>query len=364
MIKIILSLIITILFLACSKQEPISFENIPKTRFILSNINEKELSNNKELLQIFEHFKNNCQYSRVKKIYGDLCEKSLYPKSPKAFFLKYFNRYQIIEDKQDQEGLLTGYFEPLLQGSRTKSEEYLYPLYEPPSNLLHVELGDSYEKLKTMRLRGKLVDGKIVAFDDRKAINTQENNLSAICYVNDRIARFFLEVQGSGRVQLDNGETIFVGYANQNGHAYTSIGKVLIEKEALTKEEVSLQSIRKWLQEHPESLDDILHVNRSFVFFKERSYSATGALGIELTPMQSVAVDPSFIPLGSLLSLESDSYKQMVFAEDTGGAIRGSVRADLFLGFGDKALKKAGSLKEELRLYMWLPKNYKGKISK
>jgi len=364
MIKIILPLIITILFLGCSKQEVIIFESMPKTRLLLSNINENDLLLNEKFTQILKHFQNNCQYSRVKKIYGDLCEKSLHVKSPNIFFLHHFNRYKILEDKEDKSALLTGYFEPLLQGSRSKSEAYPYPLYEPPSDLLHVELGDAYEKLQMMRLRGKLVDGKIVAFDDRKSINTQENNLSAICYVDDKIARFFLEVQGSGRVQLDTGETIFVGYADQNGHAYTSIGKVLIEKKVLTKEEVSLQSIRKYLQEHPELLDDILHVNRSFVFFKERSYSAKGALGIELTPMQSVAVDPSFIPLGSLLSLESDSYKQMVFAEDIGGAIRGSVRADLFLGFGDEALEKAGSLKEKLTLYMWLPKNYKGKIQK
>jgi membrane-bound lytic murein transglycosylase A len=364
MIKTTLSLIIIILFLACSKEEVIIFSSMPKTRLILDNINANKLLDDKELAQIFKHFQSNCQYSRVKNIYGDLCEKSFHVKSPKDFFLHYFKRYKILKDKEEDHALLTGYFEPLLRGSRIKSKPYLYPLYNPPSNLLHVRLGDAYKELKTMRLRGKLIDGEIIAFDDRESINTKDNNLSAICYVDDRIARFFLEVQGSGRVQLDSGETIFVGYADQNGHAYTSIGKVLIEKKALSKEEVSLQSIRKWLEEHPESLNDILHLNRSFVFFKERSYSATGALGIELTPMQSVAVDPSFIPLGSLLSLESDSYTQIVFAEDTGGAIRGSVRADLFLGFGEKALKKAGSLKEELVLYMWLPKNYKGKIQK
>ncbi len=361
MIKMTPLLIAMILFLGCSKQEIIIFDSMPKTQLMLSNIDTNNFILNDELREVFEHFQSNCQYLRVKKIYGDLCEKSLDAKSPKDFFINYFNRYKILKDKST---LLTGYFEPLLQGSRSKSEFYSYPLYEPPSNLLHVELGDAYSKLKTMRLRGKLVDGKIVAFADRKSINTQENNLTTICYVHDKIARFFLEVQGSGRVQLDNGETIFVGYADQNGHKYTSIGKVLIEKKALTKEEVSLQSIRKYLQEHPESIDDILYTNRSFVFFKERSYSARGALGIELTPMQSVAVDPSFIPLGSLLSLESDSYRQMVFAEDTGGAIRGSVRADLFLGFGEEALEKAGSLKEKLTLYMWLPKNYKGTISK
>ncbi len=329
---------------------------MPQTQLILSPINETNTIDTDKFTQIFEHFKSNCQYKRVQKIYADVCEKSFHVSSAKKFFLENFKRYEILNNKKDESGLLTGYFEPLLHGSRTQSQSYKYPLYKPPSNLLHVSLGDAYEKLKTMRLRGKLVDEIIVPFDDRKTINTEENNFSAICYVDDRVGRFFLEVQGSGRVELDSGEAIFVGYADQNGHAYTSIGKVLIEKKAIAKEDISLQSIRNYLQKHPDSLDDVLHVNRSFVFFKERSQGATGALGIELTPMQSIAVDSSFIPLGSLLSVESDSYKQMVFAEDTGGAIKGSVRADLFLGFGEEALEKAGSLQEELKLYTWLPK--------
>ncbi|MEA3522097.1 MAG: murein transglycosylase A [Campylobacterota bacterium] len=362
MIKIILLMSVLTLFISCSKHEIITFDSMPNTQLILSDIDDTFFTNTEESLELLHHFQNNCQYSRIQKLYGDLCEISLHVSDAEEFFLNHFNRYQIVEDAEHKRGLLTGYFEPLLYGSRSKSAAYPYPLYEPPLDLLHVDLGSAYAKLKNMRLRGKLVDGKIVAYDDRKAINTKENNLSVICYVSDRIARFFLEVQGSGRVKLDSGESIFVGYANQNGHAYTSIGKVLIENEALSKEEVSLQSIRKWLQEHPESLDDILHANRSLVFFKERSYSATGALGIELTPKYSVAVDPRFIPLGSLLDIESASYKHMVFAEDTGGAIRGSVRADLFLGFGDEALEKAGILKEKLKLFMWLPKNYQGKM--
>jgi membrane-bound lytic murein transglycosylase A len=362
MIKIFIISSFLLLFFGCFDKEEVRFELMPDTPLVLSNISGDDISSLLNLDEILKHFQNNCRYSRVKKIYPLLCEKSLHVKDAKSFFTDNFDRYEVLKDKKHDVSLLTGYFEPLLHGSLTKHKPYLYPLYEPPSDMLHVELGDSYDKLKNMRLRGRLVDGKIVSYYDRESINADDKNMTAICYVDDKIDRFFLEVQGSGRIELDTGKSIFVGYSDQNGHQYRSIGKELIEMGAIKREDISLQSIRKWLKNHPKLRDRVLHINRSFVFFKERSQGATGAMGIELTPMYSVAVDKSFIPLGSLLSIESDSYKSMVFAEDTGGAIKGSVRADLFLGFGDEALKKAGTLKDNLKLYIWLPKNYNGKI--
>jgi membrane-bound lytic murein transglycosylase A len=360
MLKFALFISVMLLISGCSKQQSISFDFMPKTELIRNNIDAYDRVDAKDFSEILQHFQNNCKLVSVQKLYKDLCLKSLHVNNAKTFFLKHFDRYQIVSDEGD--GLLTGYFEPLLYGSRTQSHRYRYPLYRPPSDLLHVRLGDAYPELANMRLRGRFVDGEIVAYPSREQINTQDNNLSAICYVDDRIDRFFLEVQGSGRVLLDSGETIFVGYADQNGHVYASIGKTLIDNNAIAKEEISLQSIRKWLMEHPESLDEILHVNRSFVFFQERSHAAKGSLGVVLTPLYSVAVDPLYIPLGSLLSIETASYHKMVFAEDTGGAIKGSVRADLFLGFGDEALQKAGHLQENLKLFMWLPKKHHGTI--
>jgi membrane-bound lytic murein transglycosylase A len=357
MIKIITSIILFFLFLGCFKQEGVVSDFAPNLKLL-----ESKIDKNRDFSEAFWHFKSNCKYKSIKKLYGDLCEKSLHVSDAKEFFLENFNYYEILNNQEDDKAILTGYYEPLLYGSRIKKSPYLYPLYNPPSDLLHVRLADAYEKLKNMRLRGKLINGEIVAYDDRESINKNENNLSAICYVSDRISRFFLEVQGSGRVKLDDGETIFVGYADQNGHAYTSIGKLLIENKIIDKDKISLQSIRKWLKENPQDIDKILNQNRSFVFFKQRSFSATGALGIELSSKLSVAVDKAFIPLGSILSIKSKSYSKMVFAEDTGGAIKGSVRADLFLGFGEDALKKAGALQDKLKLYIWIPKSFKAKI--
>lgn len=358
MLKFILLSSLIFIFSSCVKHKRITLDSLPKTVLVEDSANKDFLFERREYIEALHHFQNNCELTSAQKIYGELCRESLHVSDAKAFFIENFDRYKVVE--QEGEGVLTGYFEPLLKGSRIQSDVYRYPLYKPPSDLLHVKLDDAYPELGNLRLRGRLLDGEIVAYPSREAINRQENNLSAICYVDDRIGRYFLEVQGSGRVQLDSGETIFVGYADNNGHPYTSIGKLLIAKGAIAKEEISLQSIRKWLQTHPESLDEILNANRSFVFFKERPTSAKGSLGVVLTPMHSVAVDPRYIPLGSLLSIESPSYKKMVFAEDTGAAIRGSVRADLFLGFGDEALKKAGHLQEKLKLFLWLPKKHHG----
>jgi membrane-bound lytic murein transglycosylase A len=165
---------------------------------------------------------------------------------------------------------------------------------------------------------------------------------------------------------MDDNSSIYLGYDNQNGHKYRSIGKYLIDKHELTKEEVSLQSIKRWLLDHPQRADEVLNYNNSMVFFSKREQGATGALGVELTPMRSIAVDKRYILLGSMLYLSADlnssKIDRIVFAQDTGGAIRGSVRADLFVGSGDKALQLAGHLKAPLKLWLILPKERKNSI--
>jgi membrane-bound lytic murein transglycosylase A len=169
-----------------------------------------------------------------------------------------------------------------------------------------------------------------------------------------------LEVQGSGVAKFDDNSSIYLGYDNQNGHKYRSIGRYLVKRGDLKLEEVSLQSIKKWLQEHPKEIDEVLNHNNSMVFFSKREQGATGALGVELTPMRSVAVDRKYIGLGSMLYLSADlkdkSLNRVVFAEDTGGAIKGSVRADLFVGSTESALELAGRLNAPLNLWLLLPK--------
>jgi len=302
-------------------------------------------------------FENNCKKSKAKEIYGSLCEDIPHAENAKEFFE---NNFELKEVGGGEVGLLTGYYEPQLRGSLVKKAPYLYPIYKRPKDLIVVELDKIYPELKRYRLRGRVVDGKLVPYYSRQESKNIKLNADVICYVDSKIDRFFLEVQGSGRISLDNGKEIFVGFSNQNGHRYSSIGKYLINKGEIAREDISLQSIREWLLKHPNRIDEVLNYNKSMVYFEQRGSGATGSLGVALTPKRSVAVDRRYIKLGSLLYMDavvdSKNFERFVFAQDTGGAIKGKVRADLFLGYGDEAMRVAGELKSPLKLWVLLPK--------
>ncbi len=305
-----------------------------------------------EVLQVF---KTNCETQKAQTIYGDLCTNAANVTDAKAYIQDNFTLTTVGED-----GLLTGYYEPELQGSLVQTDKYKYPIYNTPDDLVVVKLGSIYNKLNDYRLRGRLESNVLVPYYSREELNKRDINASVICYTDSKIDLFFLEVQGSGRVTLNDGKTIFIGFDNQNGHPYKSIGKHLISLGEISKEDISLQSIREWFKRNPNRVDEILNHNPSVVFFNQREQGATGALGVELTPLRSVAVDKRRVPLGSMLLLQASdenvNYNRIVFAQDTGGAIKGEVRADMFLGFGENAGKIAGELKAPLKLWIYTPK--------
>jgi len=319
----------------------------------------KELPNwkNEQYDVALELFKNNCKSSEAENIYGSLCDKVLEVENSKEFFE---NNFEVQEIQSDKDGLLTGYYEPQLRGSLVKKEPYIYPIYEKPNDLVSVDLSSIYPSLKNYRLRGRLEGSKIIPYYTRADAKEYGLDANVICYVDSKIDRFFLEVQGSGRISLDNGENIFVGYANQNGYKYNSIGRYLVKKGEISKENISLQTIREWFLNNPTRVDEVLNSNKSMVFFEKREHEASGSLGVVLTPKRSVAVDKRYITLGTILYMEAEvdskKFDKIVAAQDTGGAIKGRVRADLFLGYGDDAMRVAGELKSPLKLWILLPK--------
>ena len=353
--KIILSLLISYLFIGCSF--------IDLSLYTTTILDVKKLKNwdNEDFDISLKTFIKNCENAKAHKLYIngslDLCkEATFYIDKPKAFFETHFYAQELHKD-----GLLTGYYEPYLNGSLDKSEIYRYPVYEKPKDMLSIDLSDSYPELKGKRFRGRVVDDKVVSYYDREYLENNEPNASIICYVDDKIDLFFLQIQGSGRIILDkNNSTLFVGYSDQNGHKYRAIGRYMIEKNYLSKEEVSLQSIRAFLDNNPNKVDEILNYNRSYVFFKRKEQGATGSLGVELTPFKSVAVDKKYHKLGSLLyidaKVDNNEFNSIVFAQDTGGAINGDVRADLFTGYSQYGKKVAGELKSQLKMYELKPK--------
>ena len=294
----------------------------------------------------------------------------------RQFFSSQFDAYRVtshqLENGNDispaTSGLVTGYYEPLLRGSRVRTDKYPVPLYRVPDDLVVVDLTSVYPELSAMRLRGKLQGRRVVPYATRGEI-TGSNALAGqeLLWVNDSIDAFFLQIQGSGRVQLDDGTTVRVGYADQNGHPYRSLGRWLVDQGQLTIDQASMQGIKTWAQRNPARLKEALDYNASFVFFRELPLGnpgagPVGALGVALTPGYSLAVDAHFIPLGApvvLATIDPDSRAPLIrpmLAQDTGGAIRGPLRFDFFWGFGAAAGERAGRQKYEGQAWVLVPK--------
>lgn len=288
----------------------------------------------------------------------------------RAFFERYFQAYESSNDDGSIEGLVTGYYEPLIKGSRTQTTRARFPIYAVPDDLIAVDLVSVYPELKNLRLRGKLVGNKVVPYATRSEIERNDSiraKAKVIAWAEDAVELFFMQVQGSGRVELADGTHLRLGYADQNGYPYKSIGKLLVDRGELTLAQASMQSIKEWGVRNPQKLAALLASNPSFVFFRELPDGLPGplgALGVSVTPGRSIAVDPKYIPLGAPVFLATTmpnsptSLNRLMMAQDTGGAIRGGVRADFFWGFGTEAGEMAGKMKQKGRMWVLLPKDY------
>lgn len=286
-----------------------------------------------------------------------------------TYWQQNFDVYSTAKQNGEQTGLITGYYQPILRGSRKPVGNYTIPLYKAPKDLITVNLSNLYPELKFKRIRGRLTGNSLVPYYTRAEIEHISKPLmgAELVWVDDPIEAFFLEVQGSGVIKLDNGETMMVGYADQNGHPYQSIGKLLIDRGELTLAQASMQGIKDWASKNPYKLRDLLNANPSYVFFKELPSNLTsplGALGVPLTAERSVAIDPKYIPLGAPVFLSTTlpnsttPLQRLMMAQDTGGAIRDGVRADFYWGTGEYAGKMAGGMKQSGKLWVLLPKGF------
>lgn len=265
------------------------------------------------------------------------------------------------------EGLMTGYYEPELRGAATASPAYAVPLHRRPADLVEVDLGAFAADLKGRRTAGRVEGGRLRPYPDRAAIEADAAR-PALLFLADPVDRFFLQIQGSGRVVLPDGGVRRVGYDGQNGRPYVPIGRLLADEGAIPRDQVSMQSIRAWLAAAgPERAAAMMDRNPSYVFFRDvparPDQGPTGAQGVPLTPLRSIAVDRTEIPLGSpvwMVARDPRSgapMRRLVLAQDTGGAIRGPARADLFWGWGEAAAHAAGPMQEQATLYVLQPRN-------
>lgn len=315
-----------------------------------------------------------CSVLKQKDTWKKVCDLADDIKEPsdeniKNYFKKYFNLYSATNMDGSDTGTITGYYQPILKGSKVKTSHYKVPLYTTPKDLITVDLSDVYPELKSKRLRGKLAGNKLIPYLSRAEIDGQGSPLAGneIVWVEDPVEAFFLEIQGSGIIQFDNGEAMQIGYADQNGYPFKAIGSTLVQKKEITMAEASMEGIKNWARKNITKLREFLNMNASYVFFRKLPNDLPGpigALGVSIEAERSVAIDPKFIPLGAPIFLSttqpntSEPLERLMVAQDTGGAIRGGVRADFYWGSGDEAGRKAGSMKQQGKIWTLLPRDY------
>lgn len=290
----------------------------------------------------------------------------------RAFYEAFFRPWQLLNGDGSDQGLITGYYEPLLKASRSRGGAYRHAIHAVPDDLLVIDLSSINPDLKNMRLRGRLEGRKVVPYWSRAELDARAAELDrkALFWAADALDVFFLQVQGSGQVELPDGSRVRVGYADQNGHPYASIGRWLVDQGELKLEQASMQGIRDWARANPSRVPALLAANPSYVFFRELPIGKQapglpegplGALGVPIAGGRVVAVDPRAVPLGAPVWLSttrpnsSQPLRRLMMAQDTGGAIKGGVRADFFWGFGPEAGAQAGRMKQQGRMWVLLP---------
>nr|WP_321329163.1 murein transglycosylase A [Alcaligenes faecalis] len=263
---------------------------------------------------------------------------------------------------------VTGYYEPLLKASRTRSAGYQWPLFAAPDDLLTIDLGGLYPELAGKRIRGKQEGKRIVPYDTREQIMAKpERQPPVIVYAEDPVEGFFLQIQGSGRAVLPDGSAVRLAYADHNGRPYASIGQWLAKQGEMPLAQTSMQNIKAWAKRNPHRVQEMMNVNTAMVFFREEAIvdpelGPKGAYGIPLIGLRSVAIDPTYVPLGTPVYLATSQpatnqpLQRLVFAQDTGAAIKGPARTDLYWGTGDQAGAQAGRMKQQGQMWLLWPR--------
>jgi membrane-bound lytic murein transglycosylase A len=280
----------------------------------------------------------------------------------------FYRVYQSVGRDPQREVLFTGYYEPVLSGRRSISPEYQYPIYARPDDLLTIDLRAFSDKFGGERLIGRAQDKNVVPYHDRREIEeggALYGKVHALAWVNDPIDVFFLHVQGSGRIILEDGRVLNLGYDTSNGRPYRSVGQLLIEEGKISREDMSMQRIRDYLNENPAEIQRVLSHNPSYIFFKSVPDGPLGSINVKLTPGRSIALDRAAFPPAALAFVETQkplidglgriiswtACRRFALNQDTGGAIKGPGRADLFWGSGPEAEIAAGHLKHPGKLY-------------
>jgi len=285
----------------------------------------------------------------------------------RQFFESAFTPYALVSSEGPDSGMITGYYEPVIDGSRWYNAINRYPIFGVPDDLITVDLASISPETRNLRLRGRVEGRRLVPYPTRAEIDARGPSYPApvIAWTADPVALFFLQIQGSGQVRIDGRERIRVGFADQNGHPYRSLGRYLVDRGEMPLEQASMQGIQAWAVANPGKLQEALNANPSYVFFRELPVTEdgpVGALGTPLASGHSLAVDRRFVPLGAPVflattyPLSEERLERLMAAQDVGGAIRGVVRADFFWGTGAEAGALAGRMRQPGKMWLLWPR--------
>lgn len=284
-----------------------------------------------------------------------------------------FDVYRSVGYGSKKKVLFTGYYEPIMEGNSERTEEYQYPVYGKPDDLFEINLGKFRRSLKGKKIIARIENGAVVPYPDRRSID-RFGSLSGrgleIAWLSDPLDVFFLHIQGSGIIEMTDGSQLSVNYAAANGREYRSIGRLMVEEEMVPKEMMSMKAIREYLKSHPEEMEKVLFYNESYVFFRIVEEGPIGSIGVLLTAKRSIASDTSIFPKGGLAFIQTEvpvidregevtgweKISRFVVDQDTGGAIKGPGRIDIFFGTGNEAAKLAGSMNREGKLFYLIKK--------
>lgn len=286
----------------------------------------------------------------------------------RGFVVENFRPYRVMANLNSQ-GKFTSYYEAELSASRQKHGAYKYPIYGRPNDLLEINLQDFGSSLPNQRLLGRQEKGRIVPYYTRAEIEQYGVDAPVILWGNDPVDIYLMQIQGSAVALLDDGSSVRIRYADNNGHNFIGIGSILLKKGLLKPGEASMDKIRDWLKANPQTAKINMAENPRFIFHRiSDAEGPVGALGVPLTAGRSLAVDPAYIPLGSLLWLETtapdkSALSKLVAAQDIGGAIKGAVRGDYFWGHGEEALLSAGKMNAAGQYYILLPRDAEVEVS-
>lgn len=326
-----------------------------------------------EILATGSGFRRAVKFGGTVENWQTVCRKASSAKNAKAFFEEQFVAFKV-SDAARPEGLFTGYYEPVVEGSLTQTAEYPVPVYSKPSDLVSF---DQAGQNRTGLAYGRIINGQAEPYFTRRDIEqgALQNHGLEICFLKSWVDAFFIHIQGSGRVRLHDGKFIRLAYAAKSGQPYTGIGHVLLEKNVGTKNTMSMEFLREWMKDHPQDARSLMWSNKSYIFFRTISVpsddlGALGAQQVNLTPLRSLAVDRSIWMFGTPMWIDtttppesgSKPFRHLMIAQDTGTAIKGHVRGDVYWGWGPEASFNAGHMKSAGSMVVLLPKLVAAKL--